>query len=840
MSPLQRICAVFFEKVVLGRPRITICFMAILLVFLGYMAKDFTLDASAESLMIENDADLFYSRTVDARYGIHNYLLIAYTPKDDLFSNQTLERLARLQAELEVLPRVSSVASILNAPLLESATFSMDEMPEDLPTLMTLSVDREAAGREFQMSPLYRNLLVDPDLKHTAIQINYPLYKEYRALLNRRLQLRGKQRTGSFTDADRAEMTSAETAIRQHQDLMRETEHQDIVAVRKVMDKYRSEADLFLGGLWMIADDMIQFVRNDLKIFGISVPVLLALSLWVIFRRIGWVILPLLCCVAAVVAMMGLLGIYKWEVTVISSNFVSLQLIITMAIVIYLIVRYREISANNPEAPQRQLVLETILSKIQPCMYAALTTITGFASLLLCDILPVINFGWMMCTGILVSLIITFTLFPAILVLLPKETIGRKTHRSNASFTLLFAKFTHRHGRLVLVVSMAGLVFGVFGISRLTVENSFIGYFKESTEIYQGMKVLDQHLGGTTPLDVVIRFEDAKAVALTGVSDALAAADTDFDEFEEFEDAETEERYWFTSSRMDRVVKIHDYLDDLPETGKVLSLRTFLKIAESFNDGKPLDTFQLTLLYNKLPEKFKSQLINRYVSIPHNEVRFDVRIRDSFKTLKRNELLKKIEHDLVHRLSVDPARVHLTGVMVLYNNMLQSLFMSQILSIGVVFLSIFCMLCILFQSIKIALIALFPNLLAAGTVLGVMGWLRIPMDLMTITIAAISIGIAVDTTIHYIYRFRKEIGIDQDYLQAMYRCHGSIGHAIYYTSLTIIIGFSILALSNFLPTIYFGLLTGLAMLIALLGTLTLLPRLLIVFRPFGSDIKRRV
>ncbi len=596
MSPLQRICAVFFEKVVLGWPRLTICTLAILLVFLGYMAKDFTLDASAESLMLENDEDLFYSRIVDARYGIHSYLLIAYTPRQDLFSDQALEQLARLQAELEALPRVSSVTSILNVPLLESMAFSMDEMPEDLPTLLSPSVDRQSARREFQTSPLYRNLLVSPDLKHTAIQINYPVYKEYRALLNDRLQLREKQRTGSFTAVDRTEMARVEAGIRQHQDLMRETEHQDIVAVRKVMDKYRSEADLYLGGLWMIADDMIQFVRNDLKIFGISVSLLLAISLWVIFRGMRWVILPLLCCVAAVVAMMGLLGIYKWEVTVISSNFVSLQLIITMAIVIYLIVRYQELSSKNPEASQRQLVLDTVLSKIQPCVYAALTTITGFASLLLCDILPVINFGWMMSTGILVSLTVTFILFPSILVLLPKETVGRKPRSSNALFTLLFARLTHRHGRLILVVSTAALVFGVLGISRLTVENSFIDYFKESTEIYQGMKTLDQHFGGTTPLDVVIQFADATAVPSTDVSDADSEADADFDEFKEFDDAETKETYWFTSSRMDRVIKIHDYLDDLPETGKVLSLRTFLKIAESFNDGRPLDTFQLTLL----------------------------------------------------------------------------------------------------------------------------------------------------------------------------------------------------------------------------------------------------
>jgi predicted RND superfamily exporter protein len=527
---------------------------------------------------------------------------------------------------------------------------------------------------------------------------------------------------------------------------------------------------------------------------------------------------------------------FGWEVTVISSNFISLQLIITMAITIHLIVRYRELLQKNPEAEKRKLILDTVSFMMRPCLYAALTTIAGFGSLLFCDILPVITFGWMMIAGITVSLILTFLFFPSVLMLIGKGTphAGRGTH---FSLTQFFAIFTEAHGIMILVISCIVFLISAVGISRLEVENSFIDYFKDTTEIYQGMKVIDQNLGGTTPLDVIIDLDKPEASTQMVASGTDTEDGDEFEEFDEFDRAEEEDKYWFTSDKMALVVKIHDYLDSLPETGKVLSLGTMMKIAEKISKGKQLDNFELAVLYNEIPDKFKSMVLSPYVSVEHNQVRFSIRVRDSEKSLKRNKLLKKIRKELVSKLGLKKDHVHLTGMLVLYNNMLQSLFSSQILTLGIVVLALMCMFLILFGSLKIALIAIAPNLLSIGVVLGVMGWLNIPLDMMTITIAAISIGIAVDNTIHYIHRFRHEIKADQNYLKTVHRCHGSIGYAMYYTSITIIIGFSILALSNFIPSVYFGLLTGLAMLIALVAALTLLPQLLVVFKPFGPEVE---
>jgi len=835
MTKLHSLLTRFFDKVILEHPRsVIICLLAVVS-FLGYHAKDFKLDASAETLVLENDKDLRYSRLIDSRYGLQDYLLMTYAPKDDLLSDKVLATLTRLRDELKQVENVSSVVSILDVPLLQSPPVPIKELAKNVQSLELPTVDRKLARIEFRESPIYQDLLVSPDLKTTALQIKFPVDEIYLDLLARRNHLREKKAANLLSAEEAVEFKKITKQFQEHRDQMKKTRHQDIVAIRAIMDNYRQDAELFLGGVSMIADDLISFIKNDLKIFGLGVLFFLIVTLSVIFRQARWILLPLVCCAFSVICMVGLLGLFGWEVTVISSNFISLQLIITMAIAIHLIVRYRELLYNNPEAEQRQLILDTVSFMMRPCLYTTLTTIAGFGSLLLCDILPVITFGWMMGAGITVSLVLTFLLFPVWLLLLNKGTPHARRN-SNFSLTSLFARFTESHGILILFVSCITLIVSAIGISRLVVENSFIDYFKHTTEIYQGMKIIDQKLGGTTPLDVIVEWDEPEASEKMPAPTTDTEKDEAFDEFDEFDKAGDDDKYWFTTDKMARIVKIHDYLDNLPETGKVMSLGTMIKIAEKINNGEPLDNFKLALLYSEMPDRFKNIVLKPYVSVEHNEARFSIRIRDSEKSLKRDKLIKQIRSDLIGKLGLKEEKVHLTGMLVLYNNMLQSLFSSQILTLGVVVLALMSMFLILFRSLQIALIAISPNLLSVGLVLGVMGWSNIPLDMMTITIAAISIGIAVDNTIHYIHRFRHEFKVDRNYIQTVHRCHGSIGHAMYYTSITIIIGFSILSLSNFIPSIYFGLLTGLAMLIALIAALTLLPQLIVVFKPLGPQV----
>ena len=823
----------FFDRVVLGHPKTVILCGLIAVGFLLFQARHFRLDASAETLVLENDKDLQYSRLISSRYGEQEFLVLTYTPRDDLLSKKTLDRIGRLRDDLKSLDNVSSVLSILDVPLLESPPVLLKALSGDLPTLETPTVDRELAGVELRESPLYKNLLVSSDLKTTALFIDFAEDEVYYDLLERRDELRQKKASGSLSLPEHAELSGVTEQFRQHRDKMRQQRYRDILTIRAIMNNYSADADLFLGGASMIANDMISLIKNDLNIFGIGVLLFLIIVLGIIFRRKRWVFLPILFCLVSVICMVGLLGWFGWEVTVISSNFISLQLIMTMAIVIHLIVRYRELLAQNPEAPNHQLILDTVLLKLKPCVYAVLTTIAGFGSLVFCDLLPVITFGWMMIAGLIVSLIVTFLLFPAILILMPKDKPGiRREWRFSP--TSILARFTEARGVLILVIGAFVLISSLIGISRLEVENRFIDFFRESSEIHQGMKVIDECLGGTSPLDVIIEFEEPDTIAAS-TEPAATESDSDFDDFDEFDETSSEEKYWFTAEKMRRVKTVHNYLDSLPQTGKVLSLATMLEITEKLNGGKPLDSLELALLTNESPEEFKDMLITPYVSVEHNQVRFWVRVRDSDKTLRRNEFLKKIKADLPGILGLGEEHIHLAGLMVLYNNMLQSLFGSQILTLGITVLALMGMFLVLFRSLRLALIAISGNLLSVVAVLGVMGLLNIPLDMMTITIAAISVGIAVDNTIHYIHRFRQEFQKDRKYLPTMHRCHGSIGHAMYYTSVTIIIGFSILALSNFIPSIYFGLLTGLAMVFALIAALTLLPQLLILVKPFGKE-----
>ena len=832
----------FYTRNILNRPIIVIIVLLGVFSYLGYNAKHFRIDASADSLILENDEDYKYYREVSKTYGSHSYMFVTYKPTGDLLSPETLSKLSSLRGELREIKRVSSVLTILDVPLLRNPPVPIKELISNIKNLEDPEVDLQLARTEIADSPIYKELLVSTDMKMTALMVHFAEDAEYDRIVSRRGALRQKLREKTIIPAERVELEQLKRDYRECKIRMDKERHSDIVAVREIMDGYRQDAELFLGGISMITDDLITFVKKDLKVFGIGIVVFLIVALGVIFRKVCWVVLPILCCTLSVLAMIGILGIFGWEVTVISSNFISLQLIITMALTIHLIVRYRELQVDNPEWSQMELVKETVFSKFIPCLYTTLTTVAGFGSLLICDILPVITFGLMMSVGLVVSLVVTFFLFPAILCLIPKGKSG-EDRQFCGGFTRFLANVTQNNAKAVFIITGLLIAMIAVGVSRLTVENSFIDYFRESTEIYQGLKVIDQNLGGTTPLDIIVSFQEADLKADdhslvnedTGTeSSEEFEGDDEFDEFDEFEEVDNSDKYWFTADKMAKIMKVHDYLESLPEIGKVLSLGTMLKIAEEFTDGKPLDDFQLALLYTQLPDNFKNMALAPYISIPDNQARLTVRIKDSLEGLKRDDLLKQITSDMGNKLGLQEHQYQLAGMMVLYNNMLQSLFSSQILTIGFVVLALVVMFTLLFRSIKIALIAIIPNVISAVAVLGIMGLAGMPLDFITITIAAISIGIAVDDTIHYIHRFKEEYEVDRNYINSMHRCHGSIGNAMYYTSLTIIAGFSILVLSYFIPTILFGLLTGLAMFIALITALTLLPRLIIVFKPFGK------
>lgn len=822
---MTSILAGAYRALVIDRPRLALLIMVIATAFFACWIKDFRLDASADSLILESDHDLRRFRELAERYATREFVFVTFTPYKDLFSDDSLRNVVDLKRDLSSVSGVESVVSLVDILLVKQKEGTLLQLTQNYRRILDPDVVREQARQEITSSPLFSEVVISRDGRTTALQVNLTEDTGYHNLQTRRNRLLILRDRGELNAEQDAELGRVSEQYDDAKTRVNLANHQRIVDIRSVIDGYRQFGELHMGGVPMITDDMIAFIKHDLLVFGVGVFIFLVGMLLLIFRKARWVLLPLLSCVCACLIMVGLLGFVGWRVTVISSNFISLMLIITMSMNIHLVVRYRQLRRDFPDMDQRTLVSETAAKMFWPCLYTALTTMLGFGSLVISNIKPVIDFGWMMTIGLGVTCIVSFLLFPAALLLMQRSE-ATDTELENVPLIEVLARFTERHGILILLLSVVVGAASIAGVTRLKVENSFVNYFREDTEIHQGLKFIDEKLGGTTSLDVVVKFP------YNPTANAGEAGD-DTEEFEAMFGVTDKADYWFTPDKIDLIKGIHDHLETLPAIGKVLSLASTVRLAESLMRGQEFNTFELAILNKRLSPELRANMIDPYVSLDDDEARITMRIRDSLPDLRRKELLDRIRGDLQQVFNLPPQEFEISGLMVLYNNMLQSLFRSQILSLGVVMLGIFIMLVVLFRSVSLAVIGIVPNILASLMILGLMGWMDVPLDMMTITIASITIGIAVDNSIHYIYRFREEFPRYRDYLVTMRYCHANIGRAVFYTAITIIVGFSILVFSSFIPSIYFGLLTALAMFIALVLALTLLPRIILIWKPFG-------
>ena len=845
----------FYQRTIIDRPWQAIAFVLAVTLAMGMGLPNFKLDASADSLTLEYDEDLNFFREVSKRYGSDNFLIVTFSPKHgDLLDNKNLETLSDISKNLNNIKGVESTLSLLDAPLLYSPKISLGDLENPLNTVLSESVDKQLAKEEFLTSPIYKNMLLSADGKTTGIVAKLSLDSQYLSLVSQRDDLRLLRDTEGLNIQQQQELTAISQQFLDYRTAKAAEDHQRVAEVRSLMDQYRDQATIYLGGPDMITADMIDFIKSDLAVFGMGILVFMIATLSFIFRSIRWVLLPVATCALCLTIVLGLLSWLDWRLTVISSNFVSLLLIITLALTIHLIVRYRELFAAKPKMEQRLLVLDTIQSMAKPCFYTVLTTIVAFSSLVVSNIRPVIDFGWMMTLGIIIALGVSFIILPAGMMILGKDKNTAKKDGSGV-ITAKFAQFTQQRGAVVLLLTLTLSLLSAVGISRLEVDNRFIDYFKSDTEIYRGMEVIDTALGGTTPLDIILQAP-AYTAPLVSIDETDADLDEyegideyedldeyedfgEYEEFDEYEDFETEmsanthqESYWFSSAGLAELAKLTEYLEAQPEIGKVSSLVQLDQVATDLM-GHKLNDFEIAFMRQSLSPEIYQQLVAPYLIEELDETRIQLRAMET-AGLKRAELLFKIKQFAIDEVGIAEENIRFTGLLVLYNNMLQSLFKSQIMTIGAVFIGIMLMFLVLFRSLKLSFIAIVPNFLAAAVVLGGMGLLKIPLDMMTITIAAITVGIGVDHSIHYITRFKREFAKDGDYIATMHRAHNSIGQALFYTAITIIIGFSVLTLSNFIPSIYFGLLTSVAMIAALLGSMTLLPKLILIIKPLGK------
>ena len=817
-----------YKKITTDFSKITLFFLAILIAYSLYQSKNFNLDASSDALLIEGDPDLKYLREVNETYGSKDFLVLTYAPVSSFTEKETILNLQLLKSKIEKLTWVDSVITVIDVPLLKSTDEGLMERLKNYKTLAYPEIDRERGFDEIINSPIYKDYVISKDGKTSGIVVY--LKKDER--LAEYIKIKDKYYEQSnevgFTKEEKLNYKKFIKEYEDYKNLYNIRNHQNITEIRDVISKYGENAKIHLGGIPMIADDMMGYIKSDIVVFGIGVFVFIVLTLWFIFRNFKWVIMPLLGCATSVIIMIGLLGSIGWKVTVISSNFIALMLILNMAMNIHLTVRFLQLKKEFPNLTKNEAVFEASKKMMLPILYTALTTICAFLSLVLSDIKPIIDFGLMMTLGLIVSFLVTFLLLPSLISLLASENeIGLKdTEKSLITSTL--GTFTKNNEIIIFGSTFLIIIFSIIGILKLEVENSFINYFNKETEIYKGMKKIDDDLGGTTPLNIILKFP-------SNIKEAKSESD-EFDEWDEEnkDNAEDKSKYWFTRDKMDKIIKVHDYLDSLPEIGKVLSFGSILRVAEDLNN-KELQSLEIAVLFSKIPEEIKKEIVSPYISVEKDEARVSVRIKDSLKDLRRNDLIEKINSELNTKLGLNKEEFKLVGVLILFNNLLQSLFKSQILTLGIVILGIFLMFFILFRNTTLSLIGVVPNFLAAFFILGIIGLLEIPLDMMTITIAAITIGIAVDNSIHYIYRFKEEFQKINNYNKTLDRCHKTVGIAILNTSITIVFGFSILVLSNFIPTIYFGMFTGIAMLLAMISVLTLLPKLILTYKPFGEE-----
>ncbi len=800
-------------------PKLVLFIIFSLLILIGAGASNFDLDASSETLLLENDPDLKLYRDSAKTYGSTDFLVVTVTPDEPIFKKSSIETFKKLIFELSNVDGIESVLSLLDAPLIEAnKNLSLSEVADQVSTLDSIDPDIEKAKRVFNTNEVYKNLLISEDLKTTAIQLTLKRNITYENLINERYSI-NDQLNPEFNS--RLEIINEE--IQKERELISTKEEKLVEEIRSILKNYSYFGELFLGGAAMITVDTINFISQDLITFGSAVFLIFILVLGVIFKQFRWVAIPLSAALFSSIISIGVIGWLEWKVTVVSANFVSIVMIISLSLAVHLIVRYQELN-HKLDLDQKALVGETLRQMFLPCLYTALTTVAAFASLVISDIKPLIDFGFMMVISIVSIFIFTFIYFGSLNALLPKTNVSLKP--VSESLTNKIFSWVEKRINTILILTFFVIFLSVVGFNKLTVENKFIDYFKSSSEIYKGLSLIDKKLGGTATLDVII---DAPSMG----QEADFAFEDDFDEGfgDSLADEIQEQGYWFTSENLIFLESIHDYLEGRNEIGKVLSVSSGVKIAEIANNNNRLSDVELALLRSLLPEEIESQLLSSYISSDDNQVRLTARVIESLEGLNRKTFIESIDADLQNVFGLDVNQYSLTGISVIYSNLLQSLFGSLFGSMSIVFVSIFLMFLILFKSLNLALLGMVPNFLSAGAVIGTIGLLGIPLDVMTVTVAAVSVGMGVDNTIHYIFRFKKEYLASNNYLMASKNTHTTVGKALLYTSLTIIFGFLSLTISNFNPTVYFGLFTALAMIMAVISSLVLLPALLIKLKP---------
>lgn len=811
---------------ILKKPILVLVLILATIAALSINIQYINVDASPDSLLLDSDPDLEFYRQVHREYGSDEYIIVGFQPNAGLYQPETINFIEKLTEELKTAHGISAVSSMTNVPLLQQARSQDEDGVSHFQNLTNLEVNVESAAKEFSSSPIYSSNLVSLDAKSTAIKVEIQKNQQLVSLIQHKYSLLDQLNESDPHDATlQQQLEEINAQIPVQRAIINQRYKYALEDIRSTLVKYQDQGKFYLAGAPLISNDIKTFINSDIRVFGISMIAIMFIVLFLFFRRLSWVLLSLVCAFLNVFIVSGLIGLLGFQLTIISSNFVALLIIFSITLSIHVIIRYQEVTTKTM-GDLRSNISSAVEQISTPCIYMVATSAIAFISLIVSDIQPVIFFGLIMVIGLLCAFLLTFTVLPILIYLFnPKVSSDQSDISSSLLNDILNVIRQSRPIMATSIFIIAGI--SIYGITQITVENRFIDYFKSDTELYQGLIFIDQELGGTVPLEVLLEAP----VATKDAGEEFEVDDEFADYLDEEEDSFTQQSYWYNRRGISKVSAVHDYLENLDQIGKVLSISSTEKVFRQLAKGEELEDFHLALIYKKVPENIKDVLINPYISKQGDQARLVARIKDSDHTLIRNDLLNKIKTDINETLVSNGEHVRLSGISVLYNNVLQSLYQSQILTLGTVFICILLMLLVLFRSFSLAIIGTLPNIFTAFFILGSMGLLGIPLDIMTITIAAITIGIGVDYAIHYIHRFKKETSQGASYPQAISTVQLTVGKALYYTSITITLGFIILVTSSFKPSIYFGLFTSIAMVVSLLATFTIIPLLLNWLKP---------
>ena len=767
-------------------------------IFSSFYIKDFRIDASSDTLVAQNDEDFKYYNFYQNILPTKNTLVVAIKSNNEI-DKKLLDEIKIISSKTSQLPEVFSVFNINKAPILFlNDTSLLDLSNNNYETILDTSHEIKEVLNEFTKSPIYGDQIINNKQNITSIIVFLNPNKKLEDLKsNKDIYIRN----GTYYDK--------KNEIDQGRKIL-------ISKIRNILNNSNDNYKYYLGGIEMISNDVISFVKNDILVFSFLVVLFVLIILFVIFKKFKWVAVIMMSSFFGVYLMIGLIGFLNFEITAVSANFISLMFILSISMNIHILNNY--LLTNNE-------IIITLKTMFWPCFYTFLTTVVAFLSLVISDIKPVIDFGIVMIIALTVTLIVAFTILPLLISFFPNK---KNLEIFNLNIIKIFIDISNKFKKTILSINILFFIVATYGIANLTVENSFIKYFKKNTEIYKGMVIIDNELGGTTPLDIILKFSDEQ------INFSINNSDNEIDDFLDEEILLEDDSFsndlfnndktiWFSEEKIKTIKEIHKYLENRNEIGKVTSIYSLIDVANKINKND-LSTFELSILYNEIPDSYKEDLIDPYLNVEENLVKISARVKDS-QSIKRSKLINEIKNYTENSFdNIDEIKIN--GLLVLYNNMLSSLYSSQIKSLGFVLIAIFIMFLILFKSIKLSIIGIIPNVFASTFILGLIGLFKIPLDIMTITIAAISIGIAVDNTIHYLYKYKFYTKENTNYIEALKFSHLSVGRAVLTTSIAISLGFITLCFSNFVPTIIFGLFTSLAMIFAMIGVLITLPSIL--------------